>query len=337
MRCTRREFNRRLGGCCAGVMLVRDQETPPAPKHPVVLARGENRGTLVQAAVTGLGGMAFGGRTVYLKGNFNSADPHPAATHPDTLAAVVGLLRERGCKKIILVERSGMGNTADIWDKLKIPELAARLQIQLLPLDGTPSPVWRREPLPGSHWKSGVEVPAFLTPECCVVQITNIKTHRFGGQFSGSLKNSLGLVAKHDSRDPAINYMAELHESRYQRLMIAEVNQIYTPSLVVMDAMHAFTEGGPERGELASPHIVAASADRVAMDAVGVALLRIHGAGAPLKRGDIFALDQIKRAAELDLGAKSAAEIDLRAGNPDSRLVVDQISAILTNPPPDKD
>ena len=151
--------------------------------------------------------------------------------------------------------------------------------------------------------------PGLLNAETCVVQICNLKTHRFGGHFSASLKNSVGLIAKYSSQPPRYNYMTELHASPDQRSMIAEVNQIYAPRLVVMDAIQVFVNGGPERGDLAYPEMMAASRDRVAIDAAGVALLRLHGAGPPLSRGMVFEQEQLTRAIELELGAKSVQEI----------------------------
>jgi uncharacterized protein (DUF362 family) len=125
-----------------------------------------------------------------------------------------------------------------------------------------------------------------------------------------SLKNSVGLVAK---RDPGgfYEYMAELHTSPFQRQMIAEVNRFYKVDLIIMDATEAFVNGGPDRGELVKPDLMLASSDRVAMDAVGVALLRYYGGTSEVMRGRIFELEQISRAAELGVGVASASAIKL--------------------------
>jgi len=40
-----------------------------------------------------------------------------------------------------------------------------------------------------------------------------------------------------------------------------------------MDGIKAFISGGPEKGELIEPNLLLASEDRVAIDAVGVAIL----------------------------------------------------------------
>jgi uncharacterized protein (DUF362 family) len=113
--------------------------------------------------------------------------------------------------------------------------------------------------------------------------------------------------------------------------MIAEVNQAYSPDLVIMDAIQVFIKGGPESGELACPEIIAASRDRIALDAVGVAVLRHFGAGYPLNRGSVFEQPQLKRAVELGLGVKSGKGIRLLADDRDSRSTAAQLENLLSS------
>ena len=82
--------------------------------------------------------------------------------------------------------------------------------------------------------------------------------------------------------------MGELHGSRYQRQMIAEINRAYEPVFVIMDAIEGFSKGGPDTGTFISPGLLLAGSDRVALDAAGVALLRIYGATEAVSKGRIF-------------------------------------------------
>jgi uncharacterized protein (DUF362 family) len=143
-----------------------------------------------------------------------------------------------------------------------------------------------------------------------------------------SLKNSVGLVAK---RVPGTiyDYMWELHGSPFQRLMIAEINKYCRVDLVVRDGIEAFIGGGPEKGELVEPNLLFASEDRVAIDAVGVAILRMYGANGHVAKGSIFGLDQIRRAAELGIGVKSASDIHLTPLNDESRGIAEKIEHLL--------
>ena len=126
------------------------------------------------------------------------------------------------------------------------------------------------------HWAAGFAVPGILLDAECVVQTCNLKTHRYGGHFTLSLKNSVGFAAK-TVGPGAYNYMSELHGSPYQRLMIAEINTVYEPGLIVVDGVQAFVDGGPAQGTQAPAEVVLAGTDRVAVDAVGVAILRLLG------------------------------------------------------------
>jgi uncharacterized protein (DUF362 family) len=326
----RREFERRLSAI-AGYWGARKTFPAEDKNFRIALSKNLDRKAALRSALALAAPADLQGKDLYLKGNFTSDDPFPATTHPDTLRAVVELFRERDCGKITLAERSTFGSTAGIWEKLGITKVAGDLGIRLLALEDLPASRWRKKELAGSHWKRGIELPDFISAGEPIVQICNLKTHRFGGHFSASLKNSVGLIAKYSQTgDTRYNYMQELHESPDQRLMMAEINQSYSPVLVIMDATQVFVDGGPEKGEVASPGIVAVSADRVAIDAVGVALLRLYGAGPPISRGAIFQLDQLKRAAELKLGATNPYEIDFHAADDESADAAAQVKAILS-------
>ncbi len=327
MRITRREFNR-LSAMAGATCLGRLQGATDAVGSPVSIVKTADRSAGIRKALELLGEIRFEGKEVYLKCNYNSPDPFPASTHPEALTTTVGYLKAKGSHRIILAERSGMGSSRDIMNKLGTLELIRQLEIEVMPLEELSAENWRNVDIPGSHWSSGVEVPGFLQ-QACVVQVCNLKTHRFGGQFSASLKNSIGLIAKYSSKDPQRNYMRELHASPYQCQMIAEVNQIYSPIIAIMDAVQAFIKGGPETGELADSRVIAASTDRVALDAVGLALLRQLGAGFPLNQGSIFNQEQIKRATELGLGARSGKDIRLLTDDNESRMLALKLETLL--------
>ena len=143
-----------------------------------------------------------------------------------------------------------------------------------------------------------------------------------------SLKNSVGLIAK---RVPGINYdfMGELHNSPYQRLMIAEINKFFRTDLVLMDATDGFATGGPDKGKLIHPDVIIAGTDRVAIDAVGVALLRSYGTMHDVMGGKIFEQEQIDRAAQLGIGITSAADIQLFPLDKTAESVADRIQVQL--------
>ncbi|MCG3260708.1 MAG: hypothetical protein H7644_13230, partial [Candidatus Heimdallarchaeota archaeon] len=67
----------------------------------------------------------------------------------------------------------------------------------------------------------------------------------------------------------------------------------------------------------------------VAIDAVGVAILRILGTTPEVSRGDIFQQEQIARAVELRLGIQTAAEIELVANSKEANELAEKIYAEL--------
>ena len=67
----------------------------------------------------------------------------------------------------------------------------------------------------------------------------------------------------------------------------------------------------------------------MAIDAVGVAILRHYGATSNVMNGCIFELDQIKRAVELGIGVNSPDEINLIPLDKESQLTVDNLNNIL--------
>ena len=288
----------------------------------------------------------FSGKDVYLKGSYSSPDPFPATTHPGMLAAAVRLLHGRGTRSITLIERSDMGRTREVLEKLGALNLLNELKVTFRPLDELAADEWHLVELSDSHWPKGIAIPYFIRQDTCVVQLCNLKTHRFGREFSASLENSIGLVAKYINAAErknqgnqnnseteknllhGRNYMMDLHNSSTQGEMIAEVNQVYTPSVIMMDATEVFISGGPEKGVLAQPEIIAASHDRVALDAVGLAILQYAGA----RTGDsisVFEQPQIRRAVELRLGANSPEEIEIVSDDNAGRLLAMRLESIL--------
>lgn len=275
-----------------------------------------------------VGPPAFDGKDVAVKANFNSDDPFPATTHPDTLEAILGLALDAGARTIRLGERSGMGETRAVLKNRGAVGVAARVGAEVVALDDLPPEGWEAVPPDGLHWKQGFLLARLFREADAVVQTCCLKTHRFGGHVSLSLKNPVGAVAKKNP-EGGYNYMAELHASPHQRRMIAEINRFFPCALAIMDATEGFSTGGPERGHHIAPNVILASTDRVALDAAGIALLRLHGSTPEVMRGRIFAMDQIARAAELGVGVRSAQDLRLVALDPESKEVTLEMRRIL--------
>jgi uncharacterized protein (DUF362 family) len=123
--------------------------------------------------------------------------------------------------------------------------------------------------------------------------------------------------------------MMPMHASPDVRKMIAELNTGYRPSLIVLDGVAAFTDGGPATGELKQGNVMIAGDDRVAVDAVGLAMLKSLGANQAIMNRRIFEQEQIARAVELKLGATGPDAIDIVTADAESRAVADTLRPIL--------
>ena len=99
--------------------------------------------------------------------------------------------------------------------------------------------------------------------------------------------------------------------------------------LLVLDGVEAFTSGGPDVGNKVEAGVVLAGVDRIAVDAVGVAILRQLGTTPAVERGRVFELEQIARADELGLRHAQPEAITLLADDADGRAYADGLRLIL--------
>lgn len=287
----------------------------------VALVRTENREEGVAKAISLLGINPVKGKAVVLKPNFNTADPFPASTHNDTLHALVTAIKEMGARRILLAERSGPADTAGVMKEKGIISMGRELDFDILNLDELGSDGWVRVSPEGSHWRQGFLFARVYHEAECIVQTCCLKTHMYGGHFTMSLKNSVGMVKREN--------MGELHSSQYQRQLIAEINTAYSPALIVLDGIQAFVSGGPMSGTRKDAGVILAGSDRVAIDAAGVAILRLLGTTPEVMRGTVFAQEQIARAAALGLGVTSPDQIELVTDDAESRAFAQKLRDIL--------
>jgi len=329
-----------LGGAAAVSPLLRGeakmlphtdmQSRENAQQQParVVLVKTRDRAAGVQKALDLLGVNPVSGKTVFLKPNYNSADPTPGSTHLDVLRTLAKALYGMGATRITLGDRSGMGNTRQVLENRGVFALAQALNFDTLVLDELPADEWQPIKNPNTHWSRGFAMPKALFSAGSVVQTCCLKTHRYGGHFTLSLKNSVGLAAR-TIPGQSHNYMTELHGSAYQRVMIAELNAAYRPDLIVMDGVEAFVDGGPDQGTKVWSEAILASTDRVAIDAVGVAILRHFGTTPNVSKGKIFNLEQIHRAVELGVGVTTPDQIELVTDDADSAAYANTLRTLL--------
>jgi len=156
--------------------------------------------------------------------------------------------------------------------------------------------------------KAAVTSPSFLVSRPVYesdifINVPVIKTHQFA-HYSCSLKNLVGIV--HPRYRPSIRFFSGQWHER-----IAELNLAVHPHLTIADGTTMMIAGGPTSGTPAQANVLLLSGDRVALDAVAVALIRSYRAWPKVQGKTIWAQRQIKRAAELGLGIDGPGGMEL--------------------------
>ena len=321
----RREFVRVVSTGLAAVPLLGHEtfaQMLGRRKARVALVRTADRRQGVEAALKLFDPRGIAGKRVVLKPNFNSSDPTPGSTHNDTLSQIVSELQARNARSITLAESSGPPQTRGVMEKKGIFDLARDQRFEIVDFEQIADRDWVAFPATGTHWPDGYALPRLVTDAEYLVSTCCLKTHGYGGVFTMSLKLAVGLTPK-TLRRP-------MHRSPDMRRMIAELNTGYRPNLIVLDGVAAFTDGGPSQGELKAGNVIIVGDDRVAVDAVGIAVLKSLGANDAIMGRPVFQQEQIARAAELKLGVSRPEDIEIMTADPDSAAFAARLRPLLS-------
>ncbi len=288
----------------------------------VSLIKTSDRATGIQRAIDILGINPVKGQDILLKPNFNTADPFPGSTHNDTLINLILHLKKMGSKSITIGERSGPPDTSNVIKEKGLDEICKKHNVTLINFEDLSPDSWVKLTPEQSHWRNGFYVAKPILDSKCIVTTCCLKTHGYGGVFTLSLKLSVGITHKKN--------MTELHTSPLSmRKMISEINQAYSPSLILLDGIEAFVDGGPMTGTKKRADVILAGTDRIALDAVGLAILKELGSNKSIMGKKIFEQEQIARAVELGLGVSRPSEIEILTGDDKSRQYADKLMGIL--------
>lgn len=291
----------------------------------VAFVKTEDRTIGVKSSITTLGLNPVKNKDVLIKPNFNTADPTPGSTHNDTLMALVDEVWNMGAKSISLGERS-YPPTREVMDEKGILPLLKQKDVHIIDFDDLEKKDWVEFKSKDSHWENGFRIARPILETECLISTCCLKTHQFGGVFTLSLKLHVGVVPTFRH---GYQYMAELHQSPHQQEMIAEINHPFSPDLIVLDGIDVFTDGGPATGKRAKGNILLASTDRVAIDAVGVAVLKTLGSNSAIMKRKIFDQRQIARASDLGIGVSSPSEIEIISADQESMAFRTEVAHAL--------
>ena len=289
-------------------------------KAKVYLVATTDRSEGVKRCMNFIGPLSYEGKRLLVKPNFNTADICPGSTHNDTLEQLLVGLQSFSPASLAIGERSGPAVATDVFREKKIPELCEKLGVELINFEELSSDEWYTFQQEGLHWPGGLQIPKVVADADAIIATCNLKTHGFGGVFSMSLKLGVGLVPKD---------FKKLHHSPDMRKMIAEINLAYKPDFVLMDGIDVFTDGGPMEGTRKKGNVMLISKDRIAIDAVGLTILKHLGSNQNIMETPIFLQEQVARAVELGLGVTNPDEIEIVTDDAESASYASHLREIL--------
>jgi uncharacterized protein (DUF362 family) len=293
-----------------------DQPAPPAESRVAVVRAGDHPGhrEAVQHAIALAGGLGFirPGETVLLKPAVNSSNPYPATTDPETIWVVAEMVKEAGGEPFVADRTMLLDSTEEAFQKTGIRDAAEQAGIPCRPLDDEDS-VALPHPL-AEHWSgAAISIYSSVVEADHIINLCTPRTHQ-RGDFTMAMKNNVGVV-NNFSR-------LRMHIPWGLKERLAEINLVVRPSLIVLDGREGFTDGGPNSGDLARPGFIAAGSDPVAIDAIGLAYLRLEGANEAIGGGSVWAIPMMKRAVEIGLGVGSEQGIALVGAGPESEAAL---------------
>jgi uncharacterized protein (DUF362 family) len=286
--------------CNSSASLPRQSDRPPAADQETrVFLAGIRPGsssaeleTAVREAALAASDFSWlsRGDAVFIKPALNSGHPYPATTSPVAVSAMVKLLKEKGARRVVVGDMSGIGHV-----KLSPQGLQGSTR-RLMDISGMAKTVqvaeagWRGfyedSMATGAHWKRGLMMPGILKEMDHIVLMPRCGRHVLAGATLG-LKAAVGYW-RTDTRLEYHRDAATFHEKT------AEANTSQTllakQRLVISAADKLLTTFGPDQGYVHQPAIglIIASGSVVAHDMVSLAWLLENREQIPSDQRDGF-------------------------------------------------
>lgn len=278
----------------------------------VAVVRADSRREGIEEALRLMGGVEPLVRGVkgeiVIKPNCNTDDPFPRDTHPDTVKTIVDQITSTGfpSHRIVLGETSGRGRglpTRHTLENLGMLEAAEELGIAVCCFE---EDEWVTVKPPASRvWPDGIKIPRRIHEADRVILAPIMRPHS-NARFTISLKLAVGML---DSAG-----REWLHDGEAFNEKQVELNLAYSADLVIADATKILVDKELTPSEAAEPGIIVASGNRVASDAVCVALMKQHSVDRVSDR-PVLSQEQFAICERLGLGSPRLEEMELRTSN----------------------
>ena len=238
------------------------------------------------------------GDAVFIKPVNNSGTPYPATTSPTAIAAMVEILKEKGARRVIVGDMSGVqylrfsptslsGSSRALMTSSGVAKAVQSSGAEMHCFEeGGWNAFYEELPATGSNWKRGLMMPNILKEVQHIVLMPRCSRHILTGSSLG-LKAVVGYW-RHDTRLEYHRDAATLQEKT------AEGNTVTTlrtkQRLVISAADKLLTTYGPDKGYVFEPDsgLIIASDSVVAHDMVSLAWLLENRTIIPVSERDGF-------------------------------------------------
>jgi len=270
----RRSLTATLAMTTAGSLPVFDLLALPAlaaTQPPLAVRKGSAITTLVQEAISALGGMSSfvkSGETVVVKPNigWDRTVEQAANTHPEVVVALVRLCLDTGAKEVRIFDRtcndprrcytqSGLRDAIDAIksDRVKLDYMDRRAYRELEIRGGKAFSRWE-------FYQPAIEADRYIN--------VPIAKHHSISRLTLAMKNTMGVIGGNRGR-----MHSEIAES------LADINSVIHSDLTVIDATRILVANGPQGGrieDVRQTETLIASPDMVAADAYAATLFDLR-------------------------------------------------------------
>lgn len=261
-----------------------DHPETPLQTTPVVVILASNRSQATQKAL-GLLNVTLAGKNVFVQPTLHAARPSPFSTHTHVLATLARHCRSHDCASLLVATRHPGQPTQPLFRAKQFPTMARELNFELLALDELPSHQWRLITPEPSAWDQGFAMPRQLLDADLYIQLSSALATAQAPHLEMALSGARGLLASIVPGTPH-SLINELEGCDDPVPRLGELVGARPPDLVLLDAIDV----APAPGRTERCGVFVAGIDPLAVDAVGLALLRRHSPVAALAEGSIFDL-----------------------------------------------
>ncbi len=231
------------------------------------------------------------GDSVLIKPVVNSGNPYPATTSPVCVKAMVTLLKEKGAKRVIVTDLSGIehvklspdkrkGSTRKLMERCGISQAAVAAGAEIvLPEESGWDAFYEDGPANGTSWKAGIMMPKIIKEVDHIVLLPRCSRHALAGSSLG-MKAAVGYW-RTDTRLEYHRDAATFQEKTAEANTVAGLREKHRLTLTLADKILATL--GPDKGYVVTPEtgLILASESLVAHDMVSLAWLLESRRAAP--------------------------------------------------------